>query len=214
MKILRYLVLIWAVALVGCASPGALQSDKAEEVSINDNRKIIKSASLSLSVDHIDETAIAISRIVGEYNGYIHSNNRYSEKRANVSLKVPSAQLEKFVEDLSDLGEVLSKSTSAHDVTGQIIDIDARLKNLFILRTRYRDLLSKANTVGEIISIEKELAEVQTEIDSIEGKRNALLDQVSLSSVYVTIEEKTIYGPLGYVGKGVVWVISKLFVIK
>lgn len=214
MKILRYSLLVCLIVLVGCESTAASKSIMTVKGDMAEARLIVKSASLTLSVVHIDETILAVSGAVAQYGGYVQSDDRYTEKRANLHLKIPSEKLEPFVNGLSSFGKVKSKSTASKDVTDQVIDIDARLTNLLALRVRYRELLSKANTVKEIISIEKELANIQTEIDAIDGRKKSLLNQVSLSSVHVTLKEKTIYGPIGYVGKGIFWAIGKLFVIK
>lgn len=186
----------------------------ASLASFSPKRHVIRTASLTLSVENIDERVNALSSLAEGYGGYVQSNNRYTEKRANLHVKIPSAKLDMFITEVLNLGKVTSNSTSSRDVTDQVIDIDARMKNLIVLRSRYRELLAKANTVKEIISIEKELSKIQTEIDTIEGRRKSLLDQVAMSSVNVTFEQKTIYGPLGYIGKGLLWAIGKLFVIK
>lgn len=186
----------------------------ASESSFSPQRQIIRTASITLSVENIDEKVNNLSSMVEIYGGYVKSNNRYTEKRASLNIKVPSDKLDIFISEVSQLGKVTYKSTSSNDVTDQVIDIDARMKNLIVLRARYRELLVKAYSVEEIISIEKELSKIQTEIDSIEGRRKSLLDQVAMSSVNVTFEQKTIYGPLGYVGKGLLWAIGKLFVIQ
>lgn len=191
-----------------------LSEAEASQASFSSKRHIIRTASLTLSVENIDEKINALSSLVEGYGGYVKSNNRYTEKRASLNIKIPSVKFDIFITEVLNLGKVTSNSTSSRDVTDQVIDIDARMKNLIVLRSRYRELLGKANTVKEIISIEKELSKIQTEIDTIEGRRKLLLDQVAMSSVNVTFEQKTIYGPLGYIGKGLMWAIGKLFVIK
>ncbi len=71
-----------------------------------------------------------------------------------------------------------------------------------------------AHNVEDVISIEKELARIQTEIDSIESRRNHLVSNVSQSKIDIQLNQKTLLGPLGYLGKGIAWIIAKLFVIK
>jgi len=214
-KYLNYVLLPFVLFFVGCASNNIHQTDAAEsQASFSPQRQVIRTARLTLSVVSIDEQANALSSMVKDYGGYTEPNNRFAEKRANLSIKIPSEKLDSFINEVSNLGKVTYKSTSSRDVTEQIIDIDARIKNLIALRARYRELLNKANTVEEMISIEKELAKIQIEIDSIEGRKRSLVDQVAMSSVNLTLEQETIYGPLGYLGKGLMWAIGKLFVIK
>lgn len=212
-KYFKFVLLPCVLFFVGCASNNMEQA-AASQASFSPKRHIIRTASLTLSVENIDEKVNSLSSLVEGYGGYVRSNSRHTEKRTSLNIKIPSTKLDIFISEVSNLGKVSNKSTSSRDVTDQVIDIDARMKNLIALRARYRELLGKANTVKEIVSIEKELSQIQTEIDTIEGRRKSLLDQVAMSSVNVTFEQKTIYGPLGYVGKGLIWVIGKLFVIK
>lgn len=215
MRYLKFVLLPCVLFFVGCASNNMKQAEAAATpASFSPKRHIIRTASLILSVEYIDEKVNTLTSLVEGYGGYVKSSSRHTEKRANLNIKIPSNKLNMFITEVSDLGKVTYKSTSSRDVTDQVIDIDARMKNLIALRARYRELLGKSNTVEEIVSIEKELSKIQTEIDTIEGRRKSLLDQVAMSSVNVTFEQKTIYGPLGYIGKGLMWVIGKLFVIK
>lgn len=103
---------------------------------------------------------------------------------------------------------------SSRDVTEEVTDIDARLKNLRDLRGRFREVLSKAEKIEDILNIERELARIQTEIDAIEGRRESLLGSVNESKIDLELNQKTLLGPLGYLGRGIIWTISKLFVIK
>lgn len=217
-QIVKYLKLILMPCFLifwGCSSVSALNAPAPNaKASYSASRQVIRTANVTVTVDNIDEKSVALSNLVKAHEGYVKSKNQFREKTTHFSVKVPSEALGKFLELISSLGEVTHRSTSSDDVTEQIVDIEARLKNLTVLRNRYRQLLEKANTVEEILSIERELSKVQTEIDSIEGRRKSLLDQVAMSSVTVTLEQKTIYGPLGYVGKGLMWAIGKLFVIQ
>lgn len=216
MRILKLTLLVFIFSIVGCSSTGTARL--AGEVgstgpNINVSRQIIATANLTLSVQDVEQEVTAVSDLVESYGGHVQSN-RYSEKTARLSLRVPSEDLDPFLQELSLLGEVTARSTSSRDVTEQLIDLDARLDNLIVLRARYRELLEQANTVDEILSIEKELSTVQTEIDSIEGRRKSLADQVALSTVELRLEQRRILGPLGYVGKGLAWTIGKLFFIR
>ena len=113
---------------------------------------------------------------------------------------------------LETLGEVTGRNLSSEDVTEQYIDTDARLKNHIVLRDRLKKLLDRAQKVDEVLAIEKELTRVQSEIDSMEGRLKALRGQIDLAAVHLTIERRTILGPLGYVFKGIGWTVKKLFV--
>jgi hypothetical protein len=112
------------------------------------------------------------------------------------------------------LGEVSDQNIRTQDVTSEIVDYEARLANLIALRERMKVLLNRAEKIEDILVIEKEISRLQTEIDTYEGRRKVLRQQVALSDIRVTLEKKVALGPLGYIGYGLYWAVSKLFVIE
>ncbi|SFV54069.1 hypothetical protein MNB_SV-14-1707 [hydrothermal vent metagenome] len=75
-------------------------------------------------------------------------------------------------------------------------------------------LLNRTSNIEEILLIEREINRVQTEIDMIERNLKSMHSSVEMSPISVNLEEKTIYGPLGYIANGIWWVTKKLFVIR
>ncbi len=216
----RILILFLALFTFGCSSNSSKDyafspvEAKSKLSTPIEARLIQKSASLSIDVDSVKESTIGVYGIVDSINGYVESTNNYSENSASIVVKVPSDQLESVIEQLGKIGNITSERRSSRDVTDEVIDIEARLKNLVELRSRFRTLLSKADKVEEILSIERELSRIQTEIDSIESRKKMLIGNVEQSKISIRLQQKTVLGPLGYLGKGIFWAISKLFVIK
>lgn len=211
-RVLPFIIFFW---LVGCSSTPNYTTDSTPSLSPTSTvRSTIKSAFLKIKVDESTSTISEVRSLVGSYNGLIHSIHSYGDVRSTIDVKIPNQNLEGFIEDISKLGEVTSKNIQSRDVTGDMVDIEAKLTNLKLLRDRFRKLLDIAKGVEEILKLEKEINRLQTEIDSIEGKLNALEQQVEFSHVDLEIETHRIYGPLGYIGIGLYWVVSKLFIIK
>lgn len=178
------------------------------------DRLVMRSASLRIEVDNTESVTRAVTEDIESLDGYVEHIYRRDEKSVSMTAKLPEPALEEFINKTSGFGVVKSKSLSARDVTDEITDIEARLKNLYVLRDRFRLLLDKAEKVSEVIDIERELTRIQTEIDSIEGRRLKLKNQVAYSEAEIYIDQKTIYGPLGYAGYGLYWLAEKMFVIQ
>lgn len=177
-------------------------------------RMIIRYASVTLEVGDLEEPQARLKALLPEYRGYISNVNTEVEESTTVTYRIDSKRLDEFVAEVKELGHVKREFTSSHDVTEQYVDTEARLKNLYLLRDRIRALLDKATDVEDLLKIERELARVQSEIDAYEAQQKTLKQSVDLAEVTVTFEARTIYGPLGYVAKGVAWVVEKLFVIR
>ena len=71
----------------------------------------------------------------------------------------------------------------SQDVTEEYIDITARLKTKKELEARYLELLKKANKVEEIVSIEKEIGNLRSDIESIEGRLRYINNAVAYSTL-------------------------------
>ncbi len=171
-------------------------------------------ASLSVEVGNISNAAAQASAMVRRAGGYVEREWNSDDTAISLTLRVPMATFSNTVSSLGQLGNVQSRNVSSDDVTAEYVDTDARLKNMVALRDRLRDLLAKATEVKDLLAIETELGRIQGEIESMEARLRTLKGQVDLSEINITFNRKPILGPLGYVFKGLYWVVSKLFVIR
>ena len=110
------------------------------------------------------------------------------------------------------LGTPRERTVSAEDVTEQVVDTEERLVALRASRDRLRLLMERATSVADVVTVERELARVQAELESMERRLNALRGAVTLSELSVRIERGQVLGPLGLLAVGIGQVIGKLFV--
>lgn len=177
-------------------------------------RMVIKSASLEIEVEDMGAATDSLNQLVKTQSGYVESSNGSDDKKRFVSIRIPQQQFESLLQGMASLGIVKSQRISTRDVTDTLVDYQAKLNNQIVLRDRMRALLDRANKIEDILNLEKELARLQTEIDRLTALQKNLQQQVAMSDVQVTLEKKVKLGPLGYVGYGIYWAISKLFVIE
>jgi hypothetical protein len=88
------------------------------------------------------------------------------------------------------LGDVASSSVTGRDVTAQYIDYQAHLEILRARRTVLLRLMNQATTIGETISVENVLNDVELQIDQIEGQLRFLDAQVAESTIEVDLQEQ------------------------
>jgi hypothetical protein len=89
---------------------------------------------------------------------------------------------------LREQGDVLSEDVSSYEVTMQLVDLEARLKNLRASETAFLALLDRASSVSDAVAAQAELSRVQGDIEAFEAQRVALADQVEMSSINVTLQ--------------------------
>jgi hypothetical protein len=104
-----------------------------------------------------------------------------------VRVRIPAGKLAAFTRDVSSLGEVVYRSTDAQDVTAQHVDMVARLKNLQSAEADLRRLSARANTVSEVLAVQRELTRVQGEIESLQAQIALLDSQAALAAVTVQL---------------------------
>lgn len=139
-------------------------------------------------------------RAAGTATCIVINSNVYSQDEdyasGNLSLRATPAWIETFMGSVeSDAeasgGEVTQRSTSAEDLTRQIIDTGARLDAQKTLQTRLLNLLERRDgELGELLQIERELARVTGQIESIEAQLKTLRLRVSMSSLDINYQTK------------------------
>ncbi len=123
-----------------------------------------------------------------------NSNEDYVS--GNVSLRAKPDWIEAFLGAVDEAteeagGEITSRSTRAEDLTREIIDTDSRLDAQRTLQGRLEGLLERRDgTLGDLLQIERELARVTGDIESIEAQLKALRLRVSMSSLDISYETK------------------------
>jgi Domain of unknown function (DUF4349) len=119
-------------------------------------------------------------------NAYYNKETLYSPPSASLSARVPPRNVEVFLTGLAKNGEVLQHGRDSEDKTSQVVDTDARIKNLTELRDRLRLMLTdKSAKFKDIIDVERELANTQSQLDSMLSMRKILSQETDLVAVNI-----------------------------
>ncbi len=175
-------------------------------------RQVIFRASMDVTVDDPMAAAARVEDLVVAVSGYIDRSEGGSDERVEMTLRVPSASLDDVMDGIRPLGEVERETLSSTDVTGRMIDLEARIQSLAAVRDRLRSYIDRATTVAEVIQIEHELTRVQTEIERLTAELERMRGHVAMSEIAVSLDREHTPGPLAAAGKGVAWFVEKLFV--
>jgi hypothetical protein len=165
-------------------------------------RKLIKTAFLTYEVEDLRATSEKVHNSLDKYHGYLSSENEFSTYDKNnitISLRVPTENFEPFMAEITNgIGSFDNKDISTVDVTEEFIDVKARIKTKKEVEGQYVALLEKAESIGEIMEIERHIGEVRQEIEAAEGRLKYLQNTTSYSTIsltyYTLIEEPSKYG--------------------
>jgi uncharacterized coiled-coil protein SlyX len=167
--------------------------DMIVENKVSIDRSIIKTSSLTIRVKNVEKSIIEAQDLATQFEGRVDDSSQYKNPgsedslSANLTIRVPSANLEKALEAFKGLGDVESSSISATDVTMQKVDLDARIAALNTSVERFKQLISSATNTSDLIAAETALAERQAELDSLTAQLKYLSEQVDMSVIYLAL---------------------------
>jgi len=190
------------------AAPGTSSNDSlGASANEAESRMIMYSVSMELFVTDTENTRRLITEHVNAFNGYItrDSNNA-------IVARIPSEKMDDFLAEARKLGKVENESKTGVDITEQYRDNVIRLESLKSVRERYLLLLGKANSVNDILSIEKELERINSQIELMEGRIKNAETSVAYSNISIRFNVKTKPGPVGWIFIGLYRSVKWLFV--
>ncbi len=150
----------------------------------HDATMLIYTAHITMAVYQVEPGLAAVEKIAKDLGGYIATRSD-----TEITVRIPRGRFDEAVRRVGLTGDVVHRDISAEDVTDQVVDLEARLKNARNMRDRLAELLRHAE-VKEAIEIEKELGRVTGEIEQMEGKLKVLRDKISYSSVTVSFQAR------------------------
>ena len=146
-------------------------------------RIIIRTVNMSIVVDEIQAAIDNIARIADKAGGWMVSSDHSLKHAGSISVRVPATGLDSVVETLRDLAtDVESETNSSQDVTDEYYDLQSRLKNQRATEEALIKLLEKAEHVQYALEVQRELTNVQENIERMLG-RIKLLEETSAYSL-------------------------------
>ncbi|MFH2105180.1 MAG: DUF4349 domain-containing protein [Parcubacteria group bacterium] len=159
-------------------------------------QKVIKTGSLSVTVEKVDETSTKITDVIKGKNGFVQSSNVYTSaddsQSATIVVKVPAKDFESTVKEIKQLAKsVESESVSGQDVTAEYVDLQAQLKNYRAEETQYVKIMEQATTVEDTLKVAAKLSQVRGNIEQVEGRIKYLENQTDFSTITIYLSEET-----------------------
>ncbi len=172
------------------------------------DRKLVKTGQLTLEVDDIVEAMDDVAEIAGELDGYVVSSSKHERENrvfGHISIRVPAERFDEAFDRLRQLAvDVPYENTESRDVTEEYTDLEAQLRNLEATEAQYLALLKKAETVEDILAVQRELSNVRGQIERTKGRMQYLERTSDMSLIEVSLQETK---PLGATG----WSASETF---
>jgi hypothetical protein len=176
-----------SVASIASAPPAAAasfsdSSQREDVVAPSTQRMVHYNGYLELRVTKADESTASIKAMIEEMGGYVESSSN-----RHVTVRVPVKAFPAAMEQTMALGDVLSRSVTAEDVTESYTAIDLRLQTARATRDRLVELLARAKDESEKIALLKQIQRVNEEIDVTESKLRTLASLASYSRLSISL---------------------------
>jgi hypothetical protein len=161
--------------------------------------KILQTGTLDLTVKkgELTRTMTGLTDLAGAVGGFVASSQSQNGTNGvtaygTITMEVPVADFASVLKSAERYGKVANVSTSATDVTGQYVDLQARLSALEDSRQQYLTILAKATSIGDILSVQEQLDSIQQQIEQLQGQLQLLTSETTYSKVTVTVNNGTI----------------------
>lgn len=182
------------MAAKGAASNQALSTEPAASVP-QAQPKLVKTAHLTLTVDSVKPSIDKITAIARQQQGdllgledQIPPDNS-TRHTASLQLRVPQAKLDATLNSLTTLGTVQQQAITAEDVSTQLVDFQARLRNLRNTETMLLKIMERSGSIGDVLKVSQEVSNVRSQIEQLDAQLTNLSNRVAYSVVSVTLEE-------------------------
>jgi len=142
----------------------------------------------------------ALMNLVTAYGGFVASTQTQtaspgSPAQSTVTLQVPEASFDQVLNAVKGYGKVASLTTQATDVTGQYVDLQAQITALQDSRQQYLTIMTKATTIGGILSVQSQLDTLQSQLDQLQGQLRLLNNETTYATLAVTVTQKVVAPP-------------------
>jgi hypothetical protein len=150
------------------------------------------SAAITVHQGELGRTVSSISDLAQADGGFVADTQVSAgggPPSADVTLQVPEGDFSSVVARLASFGKVTSLSTKATDVTAQYTDLSARIAALEASREQYLTILTKAQTIGDILAVQSQLDDLQSQLEQLQGQQQVLDRETTYASLDVAISE-------------------------
>jgi hypothetical protein len=162
-------------------------SDPDEDVTENIEKPDLSTLSfninITLQVDVVEETIETLRKLIDEHNGYTQSWSN-----TMIDLRIPTENRVEAFNKIKELGKVMHESTTSQDLRMELVDLTSRIISTSEQRIRFLDILQKAQTAQEILTLQAEIQSLTQTLEQYQGRMRFLEQQTKFTPITVTLQ--------------------------
>lgn len=179
-----------ATAASGAGSPGEPQVADANALAPAPGLLIVRTGTLRLQVGAVAAALERAGSIVTATGGYVAASKETgsgSDAGGSIDLRIPAPAWDRTLGSLRDLGTVLGQDIGTEEVTGQVVDLDARVANLRATEAALQAIMAKATKIDDILDVQEQLTDTRGEIEGLVAKAASLRDRAAFGSLTIAL---------------------------
>lgn len=150
---------------------------------------IIKTGTLDLQVEAVDAAVAAADAKIAALGGYVSGSEQVGEGEdisATITYRIPADQWGAAIKALRELAiKVVTERTTTDDVTGQVVDLRARIANLQATERALQAIMTQATKISDVLEVQAELTKVRGQIEEATAQKQHLEEQAAYSTLSV-----------------------------
>jgi hypothetical protein len=157
-------------------------------------RKIVRTSSIQMIVQHPAEVADKIASLADEFGGYVESSQGGGQDATagTLTIRVPGPRFAEFWSTIHKMGlRVEGEGIDAQDVTRQYVDQEASMRNLRAEEAQYLAIMKQASTVKDMLTVSEQLSEVRGQIEQQQAEFNALSRQIETVAIAISLRAES-----------------------
>ena len=156
---------------------------------VQDGARIVRTGSLQLDVKDVKTSLNAARDAITGMGGYIGASQQSNDDKtilATVTYRIPESRWEEALAALRSLGDEVGEKTDAAEVTNQIVDLAARIRNLQASETALVGYAANAAKISDLLDVESRLTDVRGQIEQLTAQQKNLENQAAYGTLAVT----------------------------
>lgn len=150
---------------------------------------------MTVQVEKFEDSKQKLLQLVEASGAYVAESSSAdtpnAPRRADLVVRVPAEKLQSFLGEARGLGRVLNEQLSSDEVTDQVVDLEARLRNARATEEWLIAVLKeRTGKVRDILDVEREIARTREDIERMEAQRQNLMHRVELATVHFSLVEE------------------------
>jgi hypothetical protein len=158
--------------------------------------QLIRTGSMSLLVPDVERAVGQLSALAQTQFGDVVSLDDETPSQpgvrhtAQIQLSVPAERFDETMASLAKIGAVQSRSINAENVSDQIVDAQARLRNLRHTEADMLRILDRSGKIPDVLDVTQQIAQVREQIEQLDAQLQSMQHRVTYSTISVAIEDE------------------------